>query len=276
MLGITWYSGIPKNSRKLEISGIPEHEVLHIPSIISSLFQKFVRINISHWNPPKGPQGKIWCNLPNPNIKTASLSLCFVFRKQKNDIIVTTILWPIFVQPKLVNHSSTMTRALNGATWAKSSELRKQKCGRRIIFLERVCKKECRPGKGITVYDGLAANDLKTRQLQQRSYDRPPSFSPSEDVNCLFSSSCFLFHFLKFFSFFLHNISEKDLPHYLWVFILEIVRFDRYLGASRPGPPCQRRNAFPWLSLTLSFLIHHNSEAPNYQISRSAWWWWWM
>ena len=91
-----------------------------------------------------------------------------------------------------------MKRALNGATWAKSSELRKQKCGRRIIFLERVCKKEGRPGKGITVYDGLAANDLKTRQLQQRSYDRPPSFSPSEDVNCLLSSSCFLLHFLKF------------------------------------------------------------------------------
>ena len=53
-------------------------------------------------------------------------------------------------------------------------------------------------GKGITVYDGLAANDLKTRQLQQRSYDRPPSFSPSEDVNYLLSSSCFLLHFLKF------------------------------------------------------------------------------
>ena len=157
-----------------------------------------MRINISLWNPPKGPQGKIRCNLPNPNIKTASLSLGFGFRKQKNDIIVTTILWPIFLQPKLVNHRFTMTRALNGATLAKSSELRKQKCGRRIIFLERVCKKEGRPGKGITVYDGLAANDLKTRQLQQRSYDRPPSFSPSEDVNYLLSSSCFLLHFLKF------------------------------------------------------------------------------
>ena len=169
-----------------------------------------MRINISHWNPPKGPQGKIRCNLPNPNIKTASLSLGFLFRKQKNDIIVTTILWPISVQPKLVNHSSTMTRALNGATWAKSSELRKQKCGRRIIFLEGVCKKEGRPGKGITVYDGLAANDLKTRQLQQRSYDRPPSFSPSEDVNCLLSSSCFLLHFLKFFSFF-YTIYQKKI-----------------------------------------------------------------
>ena len=169
-----------------------------------------MRINISHWNPPKGPQGKIWCNLPNPNIKTASLSLGFGFRKQKNDITVTIILWPIFVKPKLVNHSSTMTRALNGATWAKSSELRKQKCGRRIIFLERVCKKEGRPGKGITVYDGLAANDLKTRQLQQRSYDRPPSFSPSEDVNCLLSSSCFLLHFLKFFSFFTQYIRKRS------------------------------------------------------------------
>ena len=152
-----------------------------------------MRINISLWNPPKGPQGKIRCNLPNPNIKTASLSLGFGFRKQKNDIIVTTILWPIFLQPKLVNHRFTMTRALNGATLAKSSELRKQKCGWRIIFLERVCKKEGRPGKGITVYDGLAANDLKTRQLQQRSYDRPPSFSPSEDVNCLLSWLLFLF-----------------------------------------------------------------------------------
>ena len=67
-------SGIPDFWGKPEISGIPKHEevyktFLHIHSIISSLFERFVKFHFNLWNLPEGTQGAKQCKIIRPKAK---------------------------------------------------------------------------------------------------------------------------------------------------------------------------------------------------------------